>query len=197
MIVRRRPVGGGRGRCPSDRAPGPTQTDLLTAARIVVPDFLGNRAPHADPAATGVVSGLTLDAGFDDLLGTYVAAVLGVGYGLRQILEVQRAHDVCPRAVVLSGGAGQSQTIKQMLADACGLPVLALGCEEPVLLGAAMLGAVASGDFGDLRTAIAQMSSFARSFEPSEGATTQRLRVRFAAFEVMQGADRMFRQALA
>ena len=44
---------------------------------------------------------------------------------------------------MISGGAGQQYFIRQLLADATGLPVMATNSEEPILLGAAILGAVA------------------------------------------------------
>jgi len=72
----------------------------LVGQRMIVPDLLGNRAPFADPAATGVVAGLTLAQDLDDLLATYVAAVFGVGYGLRQIMDVQARHGVSPSAML-------------------------------------------------------------------------------------------------
>ena len=42
------------------------------AARLhVLPDFHGNRSPHSDPLALGVISGLALDPSFDELCRLY------------------------------------------------------------------------------------------------------------------------------
>jgi len=168
----------------------------LAGTRLIVPDFLGNRAPRADPHATAVVSGLTLEAGLEDLLASYVAGLLGVGYGLRQIIEAQRALNVAPRAVVLSGGAGESDTIKQLLADTGGLPVLSTTCPEPVLLGAAMLGTVASGRQPCLQACMATMSHIAARFEPAAGRIAALHAHRFKAYKAFQEAERVLRVGL-
>jgi len=82
-----------------ERAPDPSSAATLAGARVIVPDLLGNRAPFADPSATAVVSGITHASDLEDLVATYIAAVLGVGYGLRQIMEAQSRHGVKPEAV--------------------------------------------------------------------------------------------------
>ncbi|MCV3274086.1 FGGY-family carbohydrate kinase [Roseobacter sinensis] len=169
----------------------------LAGTRLVVPDFLGNRAPHADPDAKAIISGLRLQAGLDDLVATYVAAVFGVGYGLRQILQAQAAEGVVPESVVISGGAGASPWVQQMLADACGLPVLATRCPEPVLLGAAMLGAVAAGHRPSLQDAMREMSHVGARSDPAGGRRAQSHAARFAAYEAMQATERALRAALA
>ena len=62
--------------------------------------------------------------------------------------------------LVVSGGAARSALVRQIIADATGKRVGAPEASEPVLLGAAMLGAVAAGnhtiavgDGGDVSTA--------------------------------------------
>lgn len=174
----------------------PSEAVKLAGARVIVPDFLGNRAPYADPAATALRSGLTLAADIEDLIATYVAGLLGVGYGLRQILEAQRREGVAPQAVVLSGGAGESDTVKQLLADAGGLPVLSTLCPEPVLLGAAMLGAVAAGHQPNLRNCMSSMSHVGARFAPATGALATLHDARFEAYQAMQSADRTLRKKL-
>ncbi|WP_428649652.1 FGGY-family carbohydrate kinase, partial [Roseibium sp.] len=55
----------------------------------VVPEFLGNRAPHANPHTGAVVAGLDMTADIDSLVSLYIAGICGLGYGLRQIIEAQ------------------------------------------------------------------------------------------------------------
>ncbi len=62
----------------------------LAATLHVVPDHLGNRSPHADPHATGTVSGLTLAADEDAIVRLFVAALCGLCYGTRDIVEAMR-----------------------------------------------------------------------------------------------------------
>jgi D-ribulokinase len=179
------------------RVPDPSDAVRLAGACVIVPDFLGNRAPYADPEATGIVVGLTLATDLSDLVATYVAAVLGVGYGLRQIMEVQAAHGVCPKSVAISGGAGESTTIKQLLADASGFPVLSTCSPEPVLLGAAMLGAVASKSVDSLASAMGAMSSVQMRIFPKSGVIAEFHNARYDAFTVHQKIERHTRAALA
>lgn len=169
----------------------------LASSRVIVPDFLGNRAPFADPAATAIWSGLTLSNDHDDLVATYVAAVLGVGYGLRQIIEVQRSHGIEPSSIVVSGGAGESPAVKQLIADATGMPVAGSASSEPVLLGAAMLGAVASGAHDTLAKAMAAMSAIERRFLPEGGRVKQAHDARYRAYCALQGAEHRLRADLA
>ena len=167
----------------------------LAGPRVIVPDVLGNRAPFADPNATAVATGLTPAGDLEDLIATYIAAVLGVGYGLRQIMEVQSKEGVRPESIVISGGAGESPTVKQLLADASGYPILSTSSPEPVLLGAAILGAVASGQRQSLPEAMTAMSKIETSFAPSPTYIAFH-QARFEAFELLQKADQVARAAL-
>ena len=79
------------------------------------------------------------------------------------------SHGAPIERIMISGGAGQLDLVRQLLADATGKPVVATGSEEPVLLGSAILGAVAGGAFPDVRSAMAAMSEPKATFEPTDG----------------------------
>lgn len=163
----------------------------------VVPEFLGNRSPYADPDARAVISGLALETGMDDLVALYVAGLCGIGYGLRQLLEKLAQDGIACDLVVASGGAAQSGLVRQLLADTTSKPVAVADTEEPVLLGAAMLGATAGGHYGSLAEAMAAMSRLAKLFAPAEGAIKAQHERRYAAFELLQSADRSVRSLMA
>jgi D-ribulokinase len=174
-------------------------SDLSEACRlagrlIVVPDFLGNRSPHADPEARAVIAGLGMERDVDSLIALYIAGLAGIGYGLRQIIETSRAKGANIDAVVLSGGAGQHRLIQQLLADCAGLPMLVPDAVDPVLLGAAMLGATAAGGFADLSSAITGMAPAATTVTPSAGATARLHQRRYVAFQDLQRAARAARE---
>jgi len=160
----------------------------------VVPEFLGNRAPFADPDALGIIAGIGMDTGLDSLVGLYLAGMCGLGYGARQIVEAQRASGIAIDTMVVSGGAGQSALSRQLLADATGLAVAASTSQEPVMLGSAMLGAVACGAFPDIETAMAAMAELGAVHQPSE-ASRQWHQRRFQAFELLQKAGQAVRSA--
>lgn len=150
----------------AERAPDGEALLALVGDRMVVPEFNGNRAPFADPHAKGLIAGLTLDQSVEDLIAFYGAGLLGIGYGLRQILDAQTEHGVKPTAVVISGGAGEAAIVKQVLADAAQIEIFDTECHEPVLLGAAMLGALASGQAASLTSAMSSMTRRRQSFSP-------------------------------
>lgn len=158
----------------------------------VVPEFLGNRAPFADPEALGVIAGIGMDTSLNGLAGLYLAGICGLGYGARQIVGVLAEKGVVTDTIVVSGGAGQSPLVRQLLADTTGLVVAASTSPEPVLLGSAILGAVASGDYPDMASAMAAMSELGETYQPNTAHAGWHAN-RFQAFELLQKAGRAVR----
>ena len=171
---------------------------LSEAARLadglhVVPEFLGNRAPLADPHARAVIAGLGIDNDIESLTALYIAGVCGIAYGLRQIIEAQTAAGAPIERIMISGGAGRLDLVRQLLADATGKPVLAIDAEEPVLLGAAMLGGVAAGAFGQVEAAMRGMSQVGTRYEPQGGEIATLHEARFSAFGQLQRLAKQLR----
>jgi D-ribulokinase len=155
----------------------------------VVPEFLGNRAPFADPDAKALIAGIGMDAGIERLVGLYLAGLCGLGYGARQIIDAQRAVGIPTDTIVISGGAGQNPLVRQVLADTTGLAVAASTSPEPVLLGSAILAAVAAGRHGDVVTAMSAMSELGEVYRPDPALGIWHDR-RFAAFARLQAIGR-------
>jgi D-ribulokinase len=166
---------------------------LLAKGLHVVPEFLGNRAPLADPHARAVIAGLGMESDLDSLVALYIAGICSIGYGLRQIIEAQNIAGAPIERVVISGGAGRLDLVRQLLADATGKPVLATQAEEPVLLGAAMLGGVAGGLFDDVRSAMTRMSHISKTYVPDGGDIAALHEARFRAFKQLQNVAREIR----
>ena len=164
--------------------------ESLAGGLHVVPEFLGNRAPFADPQARAIIAGLGMEQDFDSLVALYVAGLCGIGYGLRQIIEAQARAGATIQRIVISGGAGRSDLVRQLLANATGVEVAAPEAEEPVLLGAAILGSVAGGVARNIHDAMAAMSRFSTRYEPKGGAVRQWHETRFGVFEELQSAVR-------
>jgi D-ribulokinase len=122
----------------------------------------------------------------DSLVALYVAGLCGIAYGLRQIVEAQAAKGIAIDRIMISGGAGRPDLVRQLLADATGKPVLANQAEEPVLLGAAILGSVAAGAYPDVGAAMAGMSRIGTRYAPQGGTISAVHQARFAAFEQLQ-----------
>ena len=155
----------------------------------VVPEFLGNRAPFADPNTRAVIAGLGMDRDEDSLIALYLAGLCGIGYGLRQIVEAQAAAGAHVNRIVISGGAGRSPLIRQILADATGLDLAAPTAEEPVLLGSAILGAVAAGAYPTTEMAMVCMTSLSDTYRPHR-AMQQFHSHRFEIYEQLQALAR-------
>lgn len=162
----------------------------LAAGLHVVPEFLGNRAPHADPHTRAAILGLGMERGLDSLLGLYIAGLCGIGYGLRQIIEAQASAGASVERIVISGGAGKSQLVRQLLADTTKIEVAAPVAEEPVLLGSAILAGVAAGIYPDIPDAMANMTMFDQVFQPDVGDRAKLHDDRFRIFESLQSLAR-------
>lgn len=171
------------------RMGGAAKVPQLVGQLHVVPEFLGNRSPFADPQARALVAGLGMDNSIEALQALYLAGLVSLGYGVRQILAAQAAAGLKIKSIVVSGGAARLPIVRSLLADATGIPVVAGVAEEPVLLGAAMLGAIASGAVADAIQAMDKMSAAGPAYEPSQGSSAWHLK-RFAAFEELQLAGR-------
>ncbi|XP_038609050.1 FGGY carbohydrate kinase domain-containing protein [Tachyglossus aculeatus] len=130
---------------------GTGPVDGLTRDLHVWPDFHGNRSPLADATLKGTVSGLRLSHGLDDLALLYLATVQAIALGTRHILDAMRAAGHAVGALFLCGGLSKNPLFVQVHADVTGLPVILPEEVESVLVGAAILGARASGDFLSLQ----------------------------------------------
>ncbi|KKX32989.1 FGGY-family carbohydrate kinase [Rhizobium sp. LC145] len=168
----------------------PSDVVTLADGLHVVPEFLGNRAPFADPHARAIISGLGMEQDVDSLVSLYIAGLCGIGYGLRQILDAQEAAGAPTEQIVISGGAGQLDLVRQLLADATGKPVVATRSDEPVLLGSAILGSVAAGMFPDIRKAMTNLSGVNRIYMPSGNETRATHARRFDTFARLQAIAR-------
>ncbi|MEI9532469.1 FGGY-family carbohydrate kinase [Moellerella wisconsensis] len=161
----------------------------LTHGIYVVPEFLGNRAPFADPHARALIAGLGMERDLDNLLSLYIAGICGIGYGLRQIIDAQQLAGAAIDNIVISGGAGQHPLIRQLLADTCGKMVLATKASEPMLLGSAILGAVAANVADSVAQAMEQFSEIAHQYSPCDKYTERHQRG-YQAFQRLQQTAR-------
>ena len=127
------------------------------------PYLAGERTPHADPDARGAFVGLSLRHD----RGALTRAVLeGVAYGLRDSLELLRAVGVEATSARVSGGGARSELWLRIVASVLGLPLERTAVEEGAAYGAALLGAVAAGEFADAHEAVASCVRVRDRIEP-------------------------------
>lgn len=139
----------------------------LTREIHIQPDFHGNRSPRANPTLKGTVTGLALSATADDLAVHYLAAIQAVAYGTRHILEEMNKKGYAISSVFVCGGGTKNPVFLREHADITGCNLILPKETEAVLLGSAVLGAVACGHFKTLPAAMAAMNSVGRVIEPS------------------------------
>jgi len=162
----------------------------------VLPEFLGNRSPFADPYSRAVVAGMDLDVDVGSMERLFLAGLCGLAYGLADVVEAFRAHGVDSDMMVISGGAGRSPLVRQIMADTTGLTIAVPETQEPVLLGAAMLGAVAAKSRGSLGEAMASMSAIGRLSEPTAPGMADFHRSKRRVHGLMRTLDRESRDTM-
>lgn len=162
----------------------------------VLPEFLGNRSPYADPNSRAVIAGLDLDADIGAMERLFVAGLCGLAYGLADVIDAFAAHQVQSNVIVMGGGAGRSPLVRQIMADTTGLTVALPQTQEPVLLGAAMLGAVAGGAYASIGETMASMSALGRLSEPTPPRMAEFHRTKRRVHNLLRVLDRESRQAM-
>ena len=176
------------------RAGGLSSAALIAEGLHVLPDFIGSRSPLADPGARGGVLGMDLREDAASLQELHIAGLCGLAYGLADIVgKLERASYEFD-AIVVSGGAARSPLVRQIIADASGKTVEAPNTAEPVLLGSAMIGAVAAGTH-TLGSAMASMAAIANRSAPAGGAIAAFHARKRRAHEVLRQAEREIRHA--
>jgi D-ribulokinase len=178
------------------RAASPGEAALYARDIHVLPEFLGNRSPFADPDSRAVVAGMDLDVDVCSMERLFVAGLCGLAYGLADVVEAFRSHGVDSDLMVISGGAGRSSLVRQIMADTTGLNVAVPETQEPVLLGAAMLGAVAGNAYGSIGEAMTSMSAIGCLSEPTAPGLADFHRTKRKIHGLMRKFDRESRDAM-
>ena len=143
-----------------------------------------------------MISGLTLGDGVADLAKLYLATIQAIAYGTRHILETLREGGVDVAAIVACGGLTKNPVFLREHADATGCPVALPEEPDAVLLGAAVLGAVAAGAYGDIPSAMAAMTRARVAVRPSGGQTARFHDAKYAVFRRMHDDQMAYRRLI-
>lgn len=114
---------------------------------IYLPYLMGERTPHLDPNAKGVLFGLTAKHEKQDILR---AVMEGVVYSLKDCLEIIKEMGVSVLEVRASGGGGKSELWRKMQADIFGTDITTVKSSEGAALGAALLAGVGAGIYSNI-----------------------------------------------
>ena len=134
----------------------------------ILPYFLGNRSPNADPAARGIISGLTLDDSVETIAKFYYATIQAIAYGTRHIIEEMNQHGYKIKRIHACGGGTKNPLWLQEHADITGCEIILPKEPEAVLLGSAILAAVGAGKFAALEEAAVKMSGVGQRYVPNK-----------------------------
>jgi glycerol kinase len=110
---------------------------------VLVPAFVGLGAPYWDPAARGLLTGITRAT-----TGAHVAraALESIAFQVRDVFDAMEKDSGVPlRELLADGGAAANPSLMQFQADIIGRPVVRAGSPELSALGAAFLAGLAAG----------------------------------------------------
>lgn len=115
----------------------------------------GNRCVLTDVRLSGLVLGQTLHTSAPEL---YRALVEATAFGARVIVERVQEYGVPVEQVISCGGlAVKSPFLMQVYADILGMPMAVAASDQTCALGAALFGAVSSGEFTNIEEAQARV----------------------------------------
>ena len=130
---------------------------------ILLPHCAGAMSPDCNPFARGTAWGITLAHKREH----WARAIMeSVAYLLRSNVEALQKMNCNITELRSLGGASHSQLWLQIKADVLNLPITVTECTEATSLGAAMLAAVAAGEYADFEDATASMVKTAFRVKP-------------------------------
>lgn len=144
-----------------------------------LPYLMGERSPHNDPNARGTFVGLTMDNTRADLTQ---AVLEGVAFALRDSLEVAKSLGIQIDRTKICGGGAKSPLWRRIIANVLNLKVDILESEEGPAFGAAMLAAVAAGEYKSVEEIAAKLVHVVDTVEP-EPEIAARYEKRYAQFK--------------
>lgn len=134
---------------------------------VFLPYLMGERTPHTDPLARGVLFGLRPDHG---RAAVARAIAEGVSQSLRDCLELIEGLGCPAHQVRMAGGGARSPIWRQIQADVFARPVRAMAGSEGPARGAAILAAVGAGAYASVAEACAAIVTAGEEARPGPDA---------------------------
>jgi xylulokinase len=147
---------------------------------LMYPHLTGVQVPYSNDAMRGAFLGI----GLDTPKGCFIRAIMeGVGYMLKECIELM---GVKPQKILSLGGGAKSSLWCQIKSDICDWDIVTLCQEESTLLGAAILGAVATGLYPSLEQAVSVVE-YRKIYHPQQQAIKQ-YQTGYAAYQQLYAA---------
>ncbi len=175
---------------------GLSSPGLLTRELHVLPYFHGNRSPRANPSLKGAVCGLRLSSTLTELALLYLAVIQAIAYGTRHIIETLNGKGYAIDRIAATGGGTKNEVFLQQHADICGCPIMLPQESEAVLLGSAVLGAVAAGSYPSVISAMGGMNHAGQVIEPEMVQTAEYHEAKYEVFQKMYHDERSYHQIM-
>jgi ribulose kinase len=144
-----------------------------------------------------MVSGLTMDASLDALAVQYLATLQAIAHGTHQIIERLNSCGYHIDTLIACGGDTKNALFLREHADVTDRTVVLPEEPEAVLLGSAMLGAVACQDHATVESAMAAMSRPGRVIRPTGGPTAAYHRAKQKVFQLMLEHQRAYAEIMS
>jgi xylulokinase len=128
-----------------------------------LPYLTGERTPHADPNARACWIGIHSRTTRGELARSVME---GATFAMNQALDILRRGGMRIRQIRLSGGGARSGFWRQLQADVYGTTCATINGEEGPAYGAALLAAVGTGRFADVRQACRAGIRITRTIPP-------------------------------
>jgi glycerol kinase len=135
-----------------------------TGGVTVVPAFTGLGAPHWNPEARGIITGITRGTTAAHIARATLEAIACQSADVLRAMEADTGVPL--KEIRVDGGAAASDLLMQMQADLLGIPVRRPEVIETTALGAAYLAGLASNVWRNVDE-LKSRWQIARTFEPS------------------------------
>ena len=146
-----------------------TETEKIARSRktnngvYLVPAFTGLGAPYWRPNSRGVLSGLTRNTDWQDIVR---AVIESVAYQSFDLFKAMNNDGLKPRVVKVDGGMVSNNWFSQFLSDILGIKVIRPKINEATALGAAFMAGLYIGEFNSLKS-ISRRWKIDKTFNPN------------------------------
>jgi len=128
----------------------------------LVPAFTGLGAPYWSPNSRGLLSGLTRNTDWKDIVR---AVIESVAYQSYDLFKAMKNDGLKPRLVKVDGGMVSNNWFSQFLSDILGVKVIRQKISETTALGAAFLAGLYIGELNSFKS-ISKICKIDKRFNP-------------------------------
>lgn len=143
-----------------------------------------------------MISGLRLSDSIEELALTYLATIQAIAHGTRHIIHEMNQEGYQIETIIATGGGTKNELFLREHADVTGCEIILPREAEAVLLGSAMLAAVAGGTYDSVPEAMEAMSGMGRTVVPSRGAVEAYHDAKHDVFHRMYDDQKTYRQLM-